>query len=489
MIRRSSRCSLRCGRASSPPRSSRSSASEIARIASDGVTDAECAKARTQIEAEVIFDRDSSDQIAASLSEAIAVADWEWYADYPVAIQAVTPEDVRRVVLAHLHDDGLTVGLFLPKTGAPAQEGEEADEGARRRGRGRMSVSAPARRAPFAEAVRQRTLANGARFFVLENHFNPTLAISGSMRAGRLYAPPDRRMIASMTAGELMKGTARRTKLQLAEDLESRAVGLSITSDASDPVGVDVSGAALSRETDVLFDALAEVLRTPTFPAGRAREGEEAPRRLDPTAAGSDLGPRLRAALARIYPPAHPLHRLTGQERIDRVGGAEARRPRVVLRRALRRGLARSRGRRRRRRGADPRSPRGRASATGLPGPPTPIAAPAVPPVSPGIEIVSMADKASADVVIALARGPAAHGRGLPRLFAGQRGARPVLADLPPRRPRARHRGADLRDPLEHLGHARRGAVRREPDGQARQPRRRGRLRRSTRSTSSCAGA
>ena len=52
-----------------------------------------------------------------------------------------------------------------------------------------MSVSAPARRAPFAEAVRQRTLANGARFFVLENHFNPTLAISGSMRAGRLYAP------------------------------------------------------------------------------------------------------------------------------------------------------------------------------------------------------------------------------------------------------------------------------------------------------------
>ena len=73
-------------------------------------------------------------------------------------------------------------------------------------------------------------------------------------------------MIASMTAGELMKGTARRTKLQLAEDLESRAASLSFTSDASDPVGVDVSGAALSRETDVLLDALAEVLRTPTFP-------------------------------------------------------------------------------------------------------------------------------------------------------------------------------------------------------------------------------
>jgi zinc protease len=105
---------------------------EIARVRAEGVTEAECAKARTQIEAEVIFDRDSADQIAASLSEAIAVADWEWYADYPEAIRRVTPEEIRRVALAYLHDDGLTVGLYLPKSGPagdgaapPDEEGEE----------------------------------------------------------------------------------------------------------------------------------------------------------------------------------------------------------------------------------------------------------------------------------------------------------------------------------------------------------------------------
>ncbi|HYB52642.1 MAG TPA: hypothetical protein VEG84_02140, partial [Thermoanaerobaculia bacterium] len=82
--------------------------------------------ARTQIEAEVIFDRDSTDQIAASLSEAIAVADWEWYVRYPAAVAAVATEDVRRAAAAYLRDDVVTAGLFLPRE---AQAGAEAEGG------------------------------------------------------------------------------------------------------------------------------------------------------------------------------------------------------------------------------------------------------------------------------------------------------------------------------------------------------------------------
>jgi zinc protease len=88
---------------------------EATRVAREGVTEAEAEKARTQIEAEVIFERDSTDQVAASLSEAIAVADWEWYADYPAMVRRVTAEDVRRVAATYFTDDGLTVGAYLPK--------------------------------------------------------------------------------------------------------------------------------------------------------------------------------------------------------------------------------------------------------------------------------------------------------------------------------------------------------------------------------------
>ena len=101
---------------------------EIARVAAASVTEAECEKARTQIEAEVVFDRDSTDQIAASLSEAIAVADWEWYADYPAHIRGVAPADVQRVVLEYLRDDALTVGLYLPRP-ATAADGPAGDDG------------------------------------------------------------------------------------------------------------------------------------------------------------------------------------------------------------------------------------------------------------------------------------------------------------------------------------------------------------------------
>ncbi|MEP6994766.1 MAG: pitrilysin family protein, partial [Acidobacteriota bacterium] len=268
-----------------------------------------------------------------------------------------------------------------------------------------MSGDTAARTAPrrtsFAEAVRHRTLSNGARLFVLENRFNPTIAISGSLQAGRLYAPGHRRLIASMTAGELTKGTGKRTKLQLAEDLESRAASLSFSSDASDPVGVDISAAALSRDTDLLLDVLSEVLLTPAFPED---ELEKEKKRLVGSIRQQQDQTSTRAfeeALRRVYPPAHPLHRLTGEQRIERVealqrsdlssyyeqrygaaslcivvvGDVDAERILDRLEKSLGSWKA---------------------------GPPSAIPSPPVPPAAPSRETVAMPDKASADVVLAL---------------------------------------------------------------------------------------
>lgn len=182
-----------------------------------------------------------------------------------------------------------------------------------------MRKSRPAargRRASFVEAVRVRKLGNGARFYVLENHFNPTLALSGGLLAGPIFAPPARRTVASLTAGELMKGTERRTKLEIAEALESCGAALSFSTDSSELVGVDIGGAALSRDLDLLLDTLVEVLRLPVFPED---ELEKEKKRLvgairqqqDQTSQRA-----YEAASRAIYPEAHPFRRRSAEERI-----------------------------------------------------------------------------------------------------------------------------------------------------------------------------
>src|SRR5215471_7954623 len=264
----------------------------------------------------------------------------------------------------------------------------------------RSRTTAGAGRRPYAEAVVSRTLSNGARLFVLENHLNPTIAVSGSLRAGGLFAPPERRIVASVTAGELSKGTQRRTKLEIAEDLESRGASLSFSSDSSDPVGVDIGGSALSRHTELLLDRLVEILTTPSFPP---EELEKERKRLVGAIRQQQDQTSVRAyeaAMRRIYPAGHPLTRRRGDELIALVeslqrddlvthygrwyGGAtlqlavvgdvEANRVLDLLDKQL---------------------------SKWRPGPSEEIRQPAIPPPAPGRETVEMPEKASADVVLA----------------------------------------------------------------------------------------
>ena len=256
-----------------------------------------------------------------------------------------------------------------------------------------------ARRPTFREQVRIRRLSSGAEILILENHFNPTLALSGSLHAGPLFAPPDRRVIASMTAGELTKGTESRTKLEIAEDLESRGASLSFSSDASDPVGTDIAGSALSRDVELLLDRLVEILRAPSFPED---ELDKEKKRLvgairqqqDQTSARAQ-----EAVARRIYPAGHPFHRRVAEERIARVESLsradlqsfyDARYGTGTLRLVVVGDVDSDRildGLERRlagwRRGPD-------ASIPEVP----------VPPAAPGSETIEMPDKANADVVL-----------------------------------------------------------------------------------------
>jgi len=87
---------------------------EIARVAKDGVTDAEAATAVRKISANIAYARDGTAAVAATLNEWIAAGDWTLYSTYPDKVTRVTAPDVKRVAQKYLVEDQSTTGWFVP---------------------------------------------------------------------------------------------------------------------------------------------------------------------------------------------------------------------------------------------------------------------------------------------------------------------------------------------------------------------------------------
>jgi zinc protease len=87
---------------------------EIAKVKSDGVTEAEVARVKQQYIAEDAYKRDGTAGVASELAEWIGVGDWTLYVTFPQSVQQVTAKDVQRVAKKYLAEDQSTTGWFVP---------------------------------------------------------------------------------------------------------------------------------------------------------------------------------------------------------------------------------------------------------------------------------------------------------------------------------------------------------------------------------------
>jgi zinc protease len=81
-------------------------------VAARGVTEAELVKARNQLRARLVFDRDSVTNMAHQLGYFATVADLDLYARLEPSVEGVTLDDVGRVAGRYLRADNRTVGWF-----------------------------------------------------------------------------------------------------------------------------------------------------------------------------------------------------------------------------------------------------------------------------------------------------------------------------------------------------------------------------------------
>ncbi len=165
----------------------------------------------------------------------------------------------------------------------------------------------------FASRINRFNLANGITLLVLENHANPTVSLSGYVRAGEYFNPPDKDSLATVTASMLNKGTVRHSKLEIAEEIESAGAHVSFS---PNNFSVSISGKSLSRDLPLIVSTLAEELREPTFPED---ELDKLKQRFI-ASIKEDLDDTRSRAYERmtqlVFAPGNPFHRLSPETTI-----------------------------------------------------------------------------------------------------------------------------------------------------------------------------
>ena len=115
----------------------------------------------------------------------------------------------------------------------------------------------------FPPEIHQATLPGGMQLLGVEYDRVPWLSLTFMAKRGAETDPLDKPGVADWAAELLTLGTARRTQLQLAEDIESRGALLNARS-GWDATLVNLEG--LSEDFSELMATLAEVVQTPGFP-------------------------------------------------------------------------------------------------------------------------------------------------------------------------------------------------------------------------------
>lgn len=173
------------------------------------------------------------------------------------------------------------------------------------------SAQAPAKQTPPppkpAKEIRfppfeEKTLANGLRVVVIEQHETPSLSLQLLVPGGKVHTPAGKAGLADATAALIREGTATRSSQQIAQTIDS--VGGALNA-AATLESAFVTVRATSDQLDLGLDLLSDVVLRPSFPA------EELERWRSQTLSGlqiqqSDPDYIANAAFERLVTAGHP---------------------------------------------------------------------------------------------------------------------------------------------------------------------------------------
>ena len=274
---------------------------EIGHLRDAPVSDEELARAKNQLIAQTVRDRETVEGRGQAIGFAIGYEGDAGRVNEDVAqLQAVTAADVQRVAKAYLADDRRMVIRYQAETARPV--GEAAPVPAPPATPAPLPGAGAPSATPAPEDQRQpppkpgppvvaalptpveRTLSNGLRVIVAKSTDLPLVSAELTVRTGGAADPAGKAGLANMTATLLNKGAGGRSTAEVARDIE--ALGGTLQAEG----GWDGSQVSLNVVSDKLDPAMrifADVVRRPALTADELERAR--------TQAGDDLTVELQS--------------------------------------------------------------------------------------------------------------------------------------------------------------------------------------------------
>ncbi|MCE5314705.1 MAG: pitrilysin family protein [Armatimonadota bacterium] len=306
-------------------------------------TDDEIQAAKNQLEADLIFQNDSVTNQGRQLGYYSTLADWHYLENLIPNIKAVTAEDVQSVAVKYLTRDNMTKATFIPTNGTanggtaghetpdaahlstnlpnlcyynqPGEDIHFAETSATKT----KSLPAPTATASKNIAKPFRTvMPNGIVLIVQENHSNPTVAVSGYIKAGSYFDPDGKSGTASLVGDMLGRGTSNRSALDLAKEVEF--VGASVYTSANIE-SMSFGAKSLTKDFSLVLDILSDELRHATFPEDQFEKSKgEMVAGLEQSRESTEAS-AFRAFRNSLFPAGHPYHSLTIEQAQQQLTG------------------------------------------------------------------------------------------------------------------------------------------------------------------------
>lgn len=244
---------------------------EVEGLKDKPLTQAELARAKTQVQKGIDQALSNTKSMAISLSEAMATGDWrEWFLDRDRTM-AATLEQVQTAAMTYFKPSNRTLGQYIPtekpdRTAVPAVPDVAADVKAYA---GKQSIAQGEAFDASPAHVNQRatrfTTPNGLKGALLSKKTKGGMASAQLiLHFGQEAALQNKQATPSLTGGMLMRGTLKHTRQELTDAFDQLKAEVAVNG------GTTSATATVTVPRENLAAALklvAEVLREPAFPA------------------------------------------------------------------------------------------------------------------------------------------------------------------------------------------------------------------------------